>query len=139
MKRLNLPKLLNEKGKKLTDGLVATAKKHGYDLHASGAPSLFYLRIADDPSLTLHQRWIAECVKRGVFFTNHHNHFMSYTITDDDRSRTRRLRRSEATPTELRGDALTFCIAGYIIGKRKIYLLQGRINDEAHSRSSTQR
>lgn len=84
MKRLNLPKLLNEKGKKLTDGLVATAKKHGYDLHASGAPSLFYLRIADDPSLTLHQRWIAECVKRGVFFTNHHNHFMSYTITDDD-------------------------------------------------------
>ena len=79
-----MPRLLTEKGKKLTDGLIKTAAKHGYDLHATGIPSLFYLRVADDPSLALHQRWIAECVKRGVFFTNHHNHFISYTLSDED-------------------------------------------------------
>ena len=47
-------------------------------------PSLFYLRIADDPSLMLHQAWIAECVRRGVFFTNHHNHFINAALTDED-------------------------------------------------------
>lgn len=84
MKKLDCPRLLNEQGTKLKNGLLAVAKNYGYDLHVSGAPSLFYLRIADDPSLKLHQRWIAECVKRGVFFTNHHNHFINAALSDDD-------------------------------------------------------
>ncbi len=42
------------------------------------------LRLADDPSLKLHQAWIAECVKRGVFFTNHHNHFINASLSDAD-------------------------------------------------------
>ena len=50
----------------------------------TGVPSLFYLRLADDPSLQLHQEWIAECVRRGVFFTNHHNHFINAALTDAD-------------------------------------------------------
>jgi glutamate-1-semialdehyde 2,1-aminomutase len=88
MKRLGGPQVLLETGRKLTDGLVALASSHGYNLIASGAPSMFYLRIADDPSLFLHQRWIAECVKRGVYFTNHHNHFINYALTDEDLKRT---------------------------------------------------
>ena len=84
MKSLNLPTLLMEKGTKLCDGLKATAKENGFDLVVSGAPSLFYLRIANDDSLLLHQAWIAECVKRGVFFAGHHNHFINYAISDDD-------------------------------------------------------
>ena len=84
MKKLDLPRLLNEKGTRLKNGLLETAQKHGYDLHITGAPSLFYLRLADDPSLKLHQAWIAECVKRGVFFTNHHNHFINYALSDAD-------------------------------------------------------
>jgi glutamate-1-semialdehyde 2,1-aminomutase len=89
MKRLNLPALFREKGKALTDGLVAAAKKHGYDLRVSGVPALFYLRIANDdlggtPSLMLHQRWIAEMVKRGIYLTNHHNHFLNYALSDED-------------------------------------------------------
>ena len=28
--------------------------------------------------------WFAECVKRGVFFTNHHNHFINAALTDAD-------------------------------------------------------
>ena len=84
MKKLDLPRLLIEKGTKLKTGLIETAKKHGFDLHVSGVPSLFYLRIADDPTLMLHQAWIAECVRRGVFFTNHHNHFINASLTDAD-------------------------------------------------------
>ena len=84
MKRLGAPQMLIEKGTKLKDGLIATANKHGFDLRVTGVPSLFYLRIADDPTLMLHQEWIAECVKRGVFFTNHHNHFINAALTDAD-------------------------------------------------------
>ena len=84
MKRLELPKLLIEKGTKLTQGLIETSHKYGFDLRATGVPSLFYLRLADDPTLKLHQEWIAECVLRGVFFTNHHNHFINYALSDED-------------------------------------------------------
>ncbi|MBE6606936.1 MAG: aminotransferase class III-fold pyridoxal phosphate-dependent enzyme [Ruminococcaceae bacterium] len=84
MKRINSPKILIEKGTKLKEGLIDAGKKYGFDLHVTGVPSLFYLRIADDPTLMLHQEWIAECVKRGIFFTNHHNHFINASLTDDD-------------------------------------------------------
>jgi glutamate-1-semialdehyde 2,1-aminomutase len=88
MKKLDCPKILIEKGTKLKNGLIDTASKYGYDLHVSGIPSLFYLRIADDPSLMLHQEWIAECVKRGIYFTNHHNHFINASLCDEDISTT---------------------------------------------------
>jgi glutamate-1-semialdehyde 2,1-aminomutase len=93
MKRLNLPKLLHEKGTALRDGLIAEAKRHGYELRISGMPALFYLRLVDPqppeeapgtPSLMFHQRWIAEMVKRGIYVTNHHNHFINYALTDED-------------------------------------------------------
>jgi glutamate-1-semialdehyde 2,1-aminomutase len=84
MKRLDLPRLLRERGERLKEGLIAAAKKHGYDLRVTGAPALFYLRIADDDSLMLHQRWIAEMVKRGVYLTNHHNHFLNASLSDED-------------------------------------------------------
>ena len=84
LRRLDAAKLMNEKGQKLCDGLLSEAKKHGYDLRVSGMPSLFYLRLADDPSLMLHQRWIAECQRRGVYLTSHHNHFINCSLTDED-------------------------------------------------------
>ena len=84
MREMDLPRILNEKGTMLKNGLIETAKKYGYDLHVTGAPSLFYLRVADDPSLSTHQQFIAECVKRGVFFTNHHNHFINAALSDED-------------------------------------------------------
>lgn len=84
MKRINSPKILIEKGTALKNGLIDAGKKYGFDLRVTGVPSLFYLRIADDPTLMLHQEWIAECVKRGVFFTNHHNHFINASLTDED-------------------------------------------------------
>ncbi|MDR2029743.1 MAG: aminotransferase class III-fold pyridoxal phosphate-dependent enzyme [Treponema sp.] len=90
MKSLNLPQVLHEKGTKLTQGLIAAAKKHGFTLHVSGMPALFYLRLDDagldgkTPALLLHQRWIAEMVKRGIYLTNHHNHFLNYSLSDGD-------------------------------------------------------
>lgn len=84
MKRLDTPTLFRQKGEKLTEGLKAAAKEHGFNLKVSGEPALFYLRIADDDSLMLHQRWVAECVSRGLFITSHHNHFINAAVTDDD-------------------------------------------------------
>lgn len=84
MKRENLPEKLRKTGEKLKAGLIETAAKHGYHLNVSGEVALFYLRLADDDSLMLHQRWIAEMVKRGVYVTNHHNHFLNLAMTDED-------------------------------------------------------
>ena len=84
LKRIGAPGILIDKGEKLKTGLISAALEYGYDLHVSGVPSLFYLRLADDPSLMLHQKWIAACVRRGVYLTNHHNHFINAALSDAD-------------------------------------------------------
>ena len=71
-------------GQKVCDVLAKAAKENGVGLSISGEPALFYLRITDDDSLMLHQEWIAEMVKRGVYVTNHHNHFTNLSLTDAD-------------------------------------------------------
>jgi glutamate-1-semialdehyde 2,1-aminomutase len=84
MKTLKLPGLLREKALKVTGGLQKAAVENGFKLVVSGEPALFYLRIADDDSLFLHQEWIAEMVSRGVFLAGHHNHFLNYALGDAD-------------------------------------------------------
>jgi glutamate-1-semialdehyde 2,1-aminomutase len=84
MKKLDTPKLFRQLGTQLTDGFVAAGKQHGFDLRVSGEPALFYLRIANDDSLMLHQEWVAECVSRGLFITSHHNHFINAAVTQED-------------------------------------------------------
>ena len=68
----------------LTDGLKAAAANNGFNLSVTGEPALFYLMLKDDDSLMLHQEWIAEVVKRGVYMTNHHNHFINAALSDKD-------------------------------------------------------
>lgn len=82
--KIDGPKYMLEKGQELTSGLREIGKSHGFDLVISGEPSLWYMRIANDDSLILHQEWVAECVRRGVYFTNHHNLFINCSITDED-------------------------------------------------------
>jgi glutamate-1-semialdehyde 2,1-aminomutase len=84
LNKIDGPKIMQEKGKKLTDGLVKIGKDYGFDLVVSGIPSMWYMRIANDNSLSLHQEWIGECVRRGAFFTNHHNLFISCALSDED-------------------------------------------------------
>ena len=84
MKALDTPTLFRQKGEKLTAGLVKAGAEHGFDLRVSGAPALFYLRIANDDNMVLHQEWIAEMVSRGIFLTSHHNHFINAALSDKD-------------------------------------------------------
>lgn len=88
LRELDAPAQFERLGTQLTSGLVAAAAEHNFTLIASGAPALFYLRIADDDSLMLHQEWVAECVQRGVFLTSHHNHFLNAALTEADITQT---------------------------------------------------
>jgi glutamate-1-semialdehyde 2,1-aminomutase len=81
---IKAPEYMFKLGRKLQNGLVSSGKKFGFDLKVSGHPSMWYMRIANDDSMMLHQEWVAECVKRGVFFTNHHNLFMNCAMTEED-------------------------------------------------------
>lgn len=82
--RLDAPALLRASGEKLLNGMVDVAKSHGYTLKVSGEPSMPYVRITDDPTMTLHQQWCGECTRRGAYFTSHHNWFLSTAHTDED-------------------------------------------------------
>lgn len=84
MRKMDVAKVCNEKGKKLTDGLVKAAGENGFKLIVTGAPSMWYMRLENDYSAMMHQEWVAECVKRGVFFTNHHNQFINAALSDED-------------------------------------------------------
>lgn len=89
LRQLDAPALFERLGRRLTDGLSEVASDAGYTLVASGAPALFYLRVADPAdSLMLHQDWIAECVRRGAYLTSHHNHFLNAAVTEADVDRT---------------------------------------------------
>jgi glutamate-1-semialdehyde 2,1-aminomutase len=88
LKKINGPAVMIEKGKKLLDGMISIAKNHGYNLKATGIPSMPYLRITDDESLMLHQRLCGECTRRGAYLTSHHNWFVSTAHTDEDMRQT---------------------------------------------------
>jgi len=88
LKRIDAPRLLLDKGKKLFDGMVAIAKNHGYTLKVTGEPSMPFLRITDDETLMFHQELCGECTKRGAYFVSHHNWFISAAHTDQDIQRT---------------------------------------------------
>lgn len=87
LKKIDAPKLFDSLGRELTTGLQKAGAEHGFNLVVSGAPALFYLRIANDDSLLLHQEWVAECVNRGMFITSHHNHFINASLTHEDINR----------------------------------------------------
>lgn len=84
LKAADGPRRMLDIGNKLFDGMVALAQNYGYDLRVTGEPSMPYVRLADDPSLMLHQDWCAECTKRGAFFASHHNWFVSTAHTETD-------------------------------------------------------
>ncbi|MFO7962856.1 MAG: aminotransferase class III-fold pyridoxal phosphate-dependent enzyme [Desulfobacterales bacterium] len=99
LKKIDGPKLMLETGKKLAAGLIDAARSHGLDLKVSGLPSMPYFRITnqDPPVFTeglealhkgLHADWISECVQRGIYMVDYHNHFISTAHTDEDLQKT---------------------------------------------------
>lgn len=88
LKTSNVTAKLRRIGTTLTNGLHAAGAEYGFDLKISGEPAMWFMRITDDDDYRLHQQWVAECVRRGVFFTNHHNLFLNAAVSDDDVSHT---------------------------------------------------
>jgi glutamate-1-semialdehyde 2,1-aminomutase len=86
--RIDSPRVTQAFGTKLCDGLTAVAESHGYHLKVTGMRSMPFLRLTDDESGMLHQRFCSECTRRGAYFTSHHNWFISTAHTDDDLTRT---------------------------------------------------
>ncbi|MDR2109819.1 MAG: aminotransferase class III-fold pyridoxal phosphate-dependent enzyme [Spirochaetaceae bacterium] len=93
LKKLDAAKHMLKMGKLYTDGLQKLAADYGYYLDVSAESSLFYLALKREageawdylsPMADLHKAWIAENVRRGVFLTNHHNHFTCAAVTEKD-------------------------------------------------------
>ncbi len=89
MREIDVAKICTEKGKELTSGLVQVAKDNGFTLKVSGEPAMWYMRTTAfedrvDNDFKIHQAFVAECVRRGVFFVNHHNLFMNASVSDAD-------------------------------------------------------
>jgi glutamate-1-semialdehyde 2,1-aminomutase len=99
LERVDGPARMIERGAKLGEGMRKSAARYGFDLRVTGLSSMPFFRIAneDSPVLAkglaalhggLHAEWTSECVKRGVFLTSYHNHFLSTAHTDEDLERT---------------------------------------------------
>lgn len=89
LRSIDSAKVCLDIGRRLTGGLVEVAASNGFDLVVSGEPSMWFMRTAAidgraDPDFLLHQAFVAECVRRGVFFTNHHNLFTCTAMSDGD-------------------------------------------------------
>jgi glutamate-1-semialdehyde 2,1-aminomutase len=88
LKRIEAPKLIMQTGKKVTDGLVEIAGKHGLELKVTGMLSMPYLRTEHEGGIEFHQSLCGECTRRGVFMASHHNLFISAAHTPEDVQRT---------------------------------------------------
>ncbi|MDO5627366.1 MAG: aminotransferase class III-fold pyridoxal phosphate-dependent enzyme [Mobilicoccus sp.] len=89
MREIDSAEVCLKTGRRLTEGLVDAAATNGFDLRISGEPSMWFLRTTamdgePDDNYLLHQAWVAECVRRGVFFTNHHNLFINTAMSEED-------------------------------------------------------
>ena len=74
---------LIEYGENLNKRLVKVAEKEGFNLIASGMPSMPYYRL-ENVDFETHFRWIDECVRRGVYMLGYHNHFISLAHRNED-------------------------------------------------------
>ena len=83
LQKLDAPNKLIEYGKKLNQRLIKVANEEGFNLIASGMPSMPYYRL-EDVDFETHFRWIDECVRRGVYMLGYHNHFISLAHSEED-------------------------------------------------------
>lgn len=89
MREIDSAKICLDRGRAVTSVLQQAATANGFDLRVTGEPSMWFMRTASldgviDNDLLLHQAFVSECVRRGAFFTNHHNLFTCTALSDDD-------------------------------------------------------
>jgi glutamate-1-semialdehyde 2,1-aminomutase len=84
MKKQKTVEKLRAIASKLHTGLKQVAEVNGRKIIITGEPVMWFMRHDNDENFFMHQAWVSECVRRGVFFTNHHNHFINSAVTDED-------------------------------------------------------
>ncbi|MCH9051102.1 MAG: aminotransferase class III-fold pyridoxal phosphate-dependent enzyme, partial [Proteobacteria bacterium] len=88
LKRVDAPHLIRSTGEKLVNGLGEIARSHGFDLSATGIPSMPYIRLIHEDGIQAHRRLCGECTQRGAFFSSYHNWFLSASHDDAALERT---------------------------------------------------
>ena len=83
LEKVDAPSVLIKYGEKLNQRLESIASEKGFNLIASGMPSMPYYRL-EGVSFETHIKWIDECVKRGVYMLAYHNHFVSLAHSEED-------------------------------------------------------
>lgn len=101
LRRIDAPDRILNTGKKWVDGLADIATRHGYELIATGLPSMPYLRVEHENGSEFHQALCGECVRRGLFLASHHNLFVSAAHNEGDLQRSWEI--FEESLTMLRG------------------------------------
>jgi len=74
---------MEEFGNNLKSGLVKVAQENQFELVISGVPTMPYFRL-NNVDIKVHNSWIDECLKRGLYMVNYHNHFISATHDEED-------------------------------------------------------
>ena len=88
IERENTPLQLARTGQALCDGLRERAEKHGLQITLSGPPAMPFMTFSNESNLHRSQRFVTECLKRGVFLHPHHNWFLCSAHTPADVDRT---------------------------------------------------
>ena len=83
LEKVDAPSVLIKYGEILNQRLENIASEKGFNLIASGMPSMPYYRL-EGVSFETHIKWIDECVKRGVYMLAYHNHFVSLAHSEED-------------------------------------------------------
>lgn len=84
LQRIDGPKLMQEAGQRLRDGLDEQALRHGFEIVQSGPPAMPLIQFSgDDKRCSLGSSFCREALKRGVYLHHRHNMFLS-TAHDND-------------------------------------------------------
>ena len=83
LQRIDAVNKMEEFGNNLKSGLVKVAQENKFDLVVSGVPTMPYFRL-NNVDIRIHNSWIDECLKRGLYMVNYHNHFISTTHDKED-------------------------------------------------------
>ena len=83
LQKIDAVNKMEEFGNNLKRGLVKVAQENQFELVVSGVPTMPYFRL-NNVDIKVHNSWIDECLKRGLYMVNYHNHFISATHDKED-------------------------------------------------------
>ena len=83
LQKIDAVNKMEEFGNNLKSGLVKVAQENQFELVVSGVTTMPYFRL-NNVDITVHNSWIDECLKRGLYMVNYHNHFISATHDKED-------------------------------------------------------